>query len=117
MWPRSELIELFGLEHPIVQAPMSGSDGPNLTASVSNAGALGSLGCGEMSVERVRENYARVRAQTSRPFNINFFTHHPPSEPSDGAAISRGCRAVSFPIALWSCRRLVVSPFDYDGVI
>jgi nitronate monooxygenase len=42
-----------------------------------------------MSVEQVRENYARVRAHTNRPFNINFFTHDPPGEPSDGAEAMR----------------------------
>ncbi len=53
MWPRRELCDLLGVEHPIIQAPMAGSATPQLAAAVSNAGGLGSLGCGEMAVEAV----------------------------------------------------------------
>jgi nitronate monooxygenase len=35
-WPRTELLELLGVTHPIVQAPMSGYGGPALVAAVSN---------------------------------------------------------------------------------
>jgi len=43
MWPRTDLLDLLGITHPIIQAPMSGFSGPALVAAVSNAGALGSL--------------------------------------------------------------------------
>jgi NAD(P)H-dependent flavin oxidoreductase YrpB (nitropropane dioxygenase family) len=45
MWPRTDLLDLLGITHPIIQAPMSGFGGPALVAAVSNAGALGSLSC------------------------------------------------------------------------
>ena len=45
MWPRTDLLNLLGINHPIVQAPMSGFSSPALVTAVSNAGALGSLGC------------------------------------------------------------------------
>ena len=32
MWPRKDLIELLGITHPIVQAPMAGSTTPALVA-------------------------------------------------------------------------------------
>ena len=89
MWPRSDLTNLLGIEHPIIQAPMAGSDGPALAAAVSNAGAVGSLGCGEMSVEKLRENVNETRASTARPFIINFFAHDTPVYPSDDAAAMR----------------------------
>ena len=59
MWPRSDLTDLLGIDHPIIQAPMAGSDGPALAAAVSNAGGVGSLGCGEMSVEKLRKEFDR----------------------------------------------------------
>ena len=34
MWPRSELTELLGIAHPIIQAPMSGFATPALVAAV-----------------------------------------------------------------------------------
>jgi nitronate monooxygenase len=89
MWPRSDLTDLLGIDHPIIQAPMAGSDGPALAAAVSNAGGVGSLGCGEMSVEKLREAFDETRSSTIRPFVINFFAHDTPVYPSDDAATMR----------------------------
>ncbi len=44
MWPRTDLLDLLGIDHPIIQAPMAGSTIPALAAAVSNAGGLGSIG-------------------------------------------------------------------------
>jgi len=38
MWPRTDLLELLGIAHPVVQAPMSGFTPPALAAAVCNAG-------------------------------------------------------------------------------
>ena len=43
---RTLLTEKFGLEYPIVSAPMGSVAGGRLAASVSNAGALGLVGGG-----------------------------------------------------------------------
>ncbi len=51
MWPRKDLIELLGITHPIIQAPMAGSTTPAIVAAVSNAGGLGSLGCARDTAE------------------------------------------------------------------
>ena len=40
-WPNQTLIDLLGIEHPIIQAPMAGASTAALAAAVSNAGALG----------------------------------------------------------------------------
>ncbi len=39
------LQDLLGIELPIIQAPMAGSQGSALAVAVSNAGGLGSLPC------------------------------------------------------------------------
>ena len=77
MWPRSDFTGLLGIEHPIVQAPMAGSATPALAAAVSNAGGLGSLGCGSMSLDDLKAAADALRSMTNRPFNLNFFTHAP----------------------------------------
>src|SRR5205823_2277407 len=51
MWPRTDLIDLLGITHPIIQAPMSGFSAPALVAAVSNAGALGSIGCATLPTQ------------------------------------------------------------------
>jgi nitronate monooxygenase len=42
----TELTAMFGLRHPIVQAPMGGSAGGALAAAVSRGGGLGMVGAG-----------------------------------------------------------------------
>jgi nitronate monooxygenase len=80
MWPRKELIDLLQIEHPIIQAPMAGSATPALASAVSNAGGLGSLGCAAMSVDELMAATNELRANTDKPFNLNFFAHSEPRE-------------------------------------
>lgn len=72
------LQQLLGIELPLIQAPMAGVQGSALAIAVSHAGGLGSLPCAMLSVEAMRAELALIRAQTSRPFNVNFFCHTPP---------------------------------------
>ena len=72
---------LLGIELPIIQAPMAGVQGSALAVAVSNAGGLGSLPCAMLSLDAMRNELAAIKAQTDRPFNVNFFCHAPP-EPS-----------------------------------
>lgn len=73
------LRELLGIELPIVQAPMAGVQASALALAVSNAGGLGSLPCALLSTDGVAQEIARIRAQTSRPFNVNYFCHAQPA--------------------------------------
>ncbi|MGQ0580120.1 MAG: NAD(P)H-dependent flavin oxidoreductase [Betaproteobacteria bacterium] len=72
------LSEFLGIEIPIIQAPMAGAQGHALTVAVSNAGALGSIGCAMLGVEAMRGELAAIKAGTGKPFNVNFFCHVPP---------------------------------------
>ena len=45
MWPDRRLLDLFGIEHPIILAPMGGAMDWELTTAVAEAGGLGSLPC------------------------------------------------------------------------
>ena len=90
MWPRTELIELLGVTHPIIQAPMAGSTTPELAAAVSNAGGMGSLGCARLSPDEVRDRFNATRQATNKPFNFNFFIHE---DPTVDAAAAQPMRA------------------------
>lgn len=83
-WPRTDLCDLFGIEHPILLAPMSGATTPALVAAVSNAGGLGGHGCTTFSGVAFREQVAAIRSASNRPFHVNFFAHVDP--PKDGQA-------------------------------
>ena len=73
------LQKLLGMQFPIVQAPMAGVQGHALTVAVSNAGGLGSLPCAMLSADAIRKELAAVKAQTTKPFNVNFFCHAQPA--------------------------------------
>jgi nitronate monooxygenase len=73
------LLDLLGIDVPIVLAPMAGACTPELVAAVSNAGGLGSYGCAMLSNDQLAAEAARIRALTNRSFNLNFFCHAPPN--------------------------------------
>jgi nitronate monooxygenase len=50
-----------------------GPDTPELAAAVSEAGGLGSLGCGYLSAEQIETLATRTRSYTSKPFALNLF--------------------------------------------
>ncbi|HJQ40517.1 MAG TPA: nitronate monooxygenase [Thermoanaerobaculia bacterium] len=69
---------LFGIELPIIQAPMAGVQGSALAAAVSAAGGLGSLPAAMLSADAFRAEVEEIRRRTDRPFNVNFFCHTDP---------------------------------------
>ena len=73
------LQDLLDIELPIIQAPMAGVQGHALAVAVSNAGGLGSLPCAMLTPEAMRQELTAIKAQTSRPYNVNFFCHTQPS--------------------------------------
>src|SRR5436309_6771626 len=89
MWPRTDFLELLGITHPIIQAPMAGFASPALAAAVCNAGALGSIGCAGVPPAMVRDQVAALRQATNRPYNLNFFVHSHPRLDPDAAARMR----------------------------
>ena len=83
----SLLQDLLGIEVPIVQAPMAGVQASALAIAVSNAGALGSLPCALLGADDMRDEVATIRVRTTRPYNVNFFCHTPPTpDPAREAA-------------------------------
>ncbi len=112
MWPDRRLAELLGVEHPIVQAPMPGSDTPELAAAVANAGALGSIGCAAMTPDGVRAAYAAARQATNRAINLNFFAHRPPEIDEQKAA-----RAKALVMPFYMELGLAATPDDVPDVV
>jgi len=78
-WHDRRILDLFGIDLPILQAPMAGVSTPDMAIAVSEAGGLGSLACAQLSVEQARKDLATIRQATTRPINVNFFCHTPPA--------------------------------------
>jgi nitronate monooxygenase len=85
----ADLQTLLEIEWPILQAPMAGVQGSALAVAVANAGGLGSLPCAMLSLAALRQELATIRAQTSKPINVNFFCHPPPTPNPEREAIWR----------------------------
>jgi len=66
---------------------MAGVQASALAIAVSDAGGLGSLPCALLAPDVMRDELAAIQAQTTRPYNVNFFCHTPPApDPAREAA-------------------------------
>lgn len=63
--------QLFGIQHPIIQAGMIWCSGWELASAVANAGGLGIIGAGSMYPEVLRDQIQKCQAATDRPFAVN----------------------------------------------
>ncbi|MBY5946022.1 NAD(P)H-dependent flavin oxidoreductase [Photobacterium rosenbergii] len=70
--------DLFGTTLPIIQSPMAGVQDSELAIAVSEAGGLGSLPCGMLSIEKIISEIESIKSATDKPFNLNFFCHEMP---------------------------------------
>ncbi len=73
-----KLTDFLGIELPIIQAPMAGAQASAMAIAVSNAGGLGSLPCAMLTADGLRKALEVMKAQTNKPFNVNFFCHAAP---------------------------------------
>lgn len=73
------LNRLFGIELPVIQSPMAGVQAGDMAVAVSNAGGLGSLPCAIITPDAIDRELRSITSRTSKPFNVNFFCHVPPT--------------------------------------
>ncbi|GAB3978520.1 nitronate monooxygenase [Spirosoma terrae] len=78
-WPDNRIQTLFGIELPIILAPMAGPVLSDMVIAVSEAGGLGSLPCALLTADQIRNELTTIRQRTARPINLNFFCHRPPA--------------------------------------
>jgi nitronate monooxygenase len=71
---RTVLTQRFGLEYPIVLAPMGSVSGGRLAAAVSNAGGLGLVGGGYGERDWIRAELSLARAEARRPWGLGLIT-------------------------------------------
>jgi len=76
----SALTEQYGLKVPIVEAGMAFLGMPPLAIAVSKAGGMGTLGAAMVPPDGLRAMIRAVRAETDRPFGVNFITQFTTSE-------------------------------------
>ncbi|MBO5354023.1 MAG: DUF561 domain-containing protein [Lachnospiraceae bacterium] len=67
----------LGIRYPLIQGGMANIATGEFAAAVSNAGALGLIGAGGMSVEQLEEQIAVCRKLTDKPFGVNLMLMNP----------------------------------------
>ncbi|KJZ65400.1 NAD(P)H-dependent flavin oxidoreductase [Pseudomonas fluorescens] len=78
-WPDTRILDLLGIELPIIQAPMAGATTSAMVIAASNAGGLGSMPAAMLSIDQLREELKTIRQHTQRPINVNYFCHQTPA--------------------------------------
>ncbi|MEO8114115.1 MAG: nitronate monooxygenase family protein [Phenylobacterium sp.] len=69
---KTRFTEMFGVEHPIVQGGMQWVGRAELVAAVANAGGLGFItALTQPTPDKLREEIARCRSLTDKPFGVN----------------------------------------------
>jgi nitronate monooxygenase len=76
-WPDRRILDLLGIDLPIIQAPMAGAATSAMAMAVAQAGGLGSLPCAMLAPDQVRAELGAIRGRTAKPINLNFFCHAP----------------------------------------
>jgi len=104
---------VIDLAVPVVQAPLAGGPStPELAAAVSNAGGLGFVAAGYLTVDALAEQLRRTRELTDERFGVNLFVLR--ETPVDAEAVASYARELAddaqrFGVTLGEPR------FDDDG--
>lgn len=86
--------EIFGIEVPVVAGGMAWCSGWHLAAAVSNAGGLGLIGAGTMSVDLLREHIQKLKGATTKPWGVNLPLMYPQIDLLVEMIIEEGCKIV-----------------------
>jgi NAD(P)H-dependent flavin oxidoreductase YrpB (nitropropane dioxygenase family) len=93
------ICDLFGVRYPIVQTGMGWVSTPELTAATANAGGLGILASGTLSVAETDAAIARTKELTAAPFGVNIRGDAPDLPRRAKLLVRRGVRVASFGLA------------------
>ncbi|WP_027964010.1 NAD(P)H-dependent flavin oxidoreductase [Halalkalibacillus halophilus] len=67
----NQVCNMLNIQYPIIQGGMGNISNAQLTSAVSNAGGLGTIGCGTMTPEEVEQIITETKELTDRPFAVN----------------------------------------------
>ena len=92
MTARTDAVHRLGITHPIIQGPFGGGlSTPELAATVSNLGGLGSYGAHILEPDEIGPLAAELRRRTSQPFALNLWVsdHDPGGQELSRAEFER----------------------------
>ena len=90
-WSNNRILDLLGIEIPIIQAPMAGISTLEMISAVARAGGLGSLPLGMATPQDAQ---AALGDLIGAPLNVNFFCHRrEPDSPARDSGWQQGVQA------------------------
>jgi NAD(P)H-dependent flavin oxidoreductase YrpB (nitropropane dioxygenase family) len=110
---RTQLVDLLGIDLPIIQAPVGSATCPELAAAVSNAGGLGMLALTWKDPEEARHVIRETRKRTARPFGVNFVLEWDAARHLD-LFLGEGVKIISF---FWGDPRRYIPVIHQAGAI
>jgi len=97
MWPGTRLLDLFGIEVPIVQAPTAAATDVEMAVAVAKAGGLGSLLAPVLAADKIYSGVTEIRSHIDRPINLNFFCHVAPQRRGAQADLAQSVMHLTTP--------------------
>lgn len=111
------LNELIGTKYPFMQGGMANIATGEFAAAVSNAGGLGLIGAGGMSLESLKENIDQAKSLTEKPFGVNLMLLHPQADEMAELIAKEGIKIVTTGagnpkkyIAMWKEKNMIIMP-------
>ena len=92
---KTELCDILGIEYPILLGGMIWVGRSELVAAVSEAGGLGLLGAGGMTIPEIEQDLQEVKQKTQKPFGVNIPLVRPDAEDMIHASIKAGASVIS----------------------
>lgn len=105
---------LLGIKYPIIMGGISRGGYGKLPAAVSEAGGLGLIGAGGMSLEAMIEQMSLTRSQTDNPWGVNIIAGAPSAEEKVALLVKEKPPVVSLGGIL---RTDAISPLKEAGII
>ncbi len=112
---KTRITELFGIKHPILLSGMSWISVPKMVAAVSNAGGLGLLATGPLSVDETRKAVREIRELTDKPFGANLALMFPGAAENAKVLLEEKVPVINF--SLGKGDWLVKKTHEYGGKV
>lgn len=92
---KSRICEMLGIRYPVFQGGMAWVADASLAAAVSNAGGLGIISSINAGTEAVRNEIAKCRELTDKPFGVNIMLQAPNAEEIAEMVVEEGVRILT----------------------
>lgn len=93
---KKSITEILNIQYPIIQGGMGNISDPILAAAISNAGGLGTIGTGDLSIPEISKKIKTMISHTNNPCCVNIpISVHPEPKKVAELVIEQGVPVVS----------------------